>query len=371
MQMKTEISKIIEAGLDKNTEKVRTYANHLSEKLMNSGEEKFAEKIKDIINNKAIHPVHLDEFMSKPTDKDSKIAMVEVLLETEKKEIIFDKLTQGKVDEYISFLTKKDTLISMGVELPESLLLYGPPGCGKTSVAEYIAHRSNLPLVTARLDGIISSMLGSTAKNIGRIFEYAEKRPCILFLDEFDAIAKARNDSHEVGELKRVVNSLLQNIDAFNKNSILIAATNHADLLDPAVWRRFSNTIEIPLPEKEEIIKLLKVYLTPMENSFLNDANKINIIAENLSETSPSFINTICFSSIKRAVIRNEMTLSFSTIMYQIYVSKNMKPKLEDLVYFLNTNGVSQANIANELNISIRIVKKMLNLIKEGELNER
>lgn len=371
MQMKTEISKIIEAGLEKNPEKVRSYANLLSEKLMASGEEKFGEKIRSIINNKAVHPVYLDEFMSKPADKESKIAMVEVLLETEKKEMIFDKSTQDKVDEYISFLTKKDKLISMGIDLPESLLLYGPPGCGKTSVAEYISYRSNLPLVTAKLDGIISSMLGSTAKNIGRIFEYAEKRPCILFLDEFDAIAKARNDSQEVGELKRVVNSLLQNIDSFNKNSILIAATNHSELLDPAVWRRFSNTIEIPLPEKENIIKLLKVYLAPMENSFLNDANKLNIIAENLNGTSPSFINTLCFSSIKRAVIKEEKLLSFSTFMYQIYVSKNMKPKSEDLVYFLNTNGVSQANIATELNLSMRIVKKMLNSFKEGDLDER
>lgn len=370
MQMKTEISKIIEAGLQRNPEKVKSYATLMVEKLKEEGEEKYAEKISNMIKNMTVHPVYLDEFMSKPLDKESKLDMVEVKVETEEKEMVFNKLTQDKIDEYIKFLTKKDKLLSLGIDLPESLLLYGPPGCGKTSIAEYIAHKSNLPLVTARLDGVISSMLGSTAKNIGKVFEYAEKRPCILFLDEFDAIAKARNDSNEVGELKRVVNSLLQNIDSFNKNSVLIAATNHPALLDDAVWRRFTNTIEVPIPEKEEITGLLKIYLKPIENNFLKDSKKIEIITNNLVGYSPSFVHTVCFSSIKRSVIREEDVLNFSTFMYQLYVSKNMKSNTEDLVLFLNNNGVSQLQIASELGISTRRIKNIIHS-KEGATVER
>lgn len=366
MQMKTEITKIIEAGLQRDTEKVKSYANLLSDKLSKEGEEKLAEKIRTLIKNKSVHPVYLDEFMSKPADKESKLDMVDVLVETEAKEMIFNKLTQDKVDEYINFLTKKDKLLEIGIDLPESLLLYGPPGCGKTSIAEYIANKSNLPLVTAKLDGLISSMLGSTAKNIGKIFDYAEKRPCILFLDEFDAIAKARNDSHEVGELKRVVNSLLQNIDKFNKNSVLIAATNHPELLDQAIWRRFSNTIEIPLPEKNEIISLLEVYLKPLENYLLTDPRKVEIISNNLLGESPSFINTLCYNAIKRAVLREEKILSFSTFMYQLYVSKNMHSNVESLVLFLNSNGVVQLQIASEVGISIRQVRNIISKNKEG-----
>lgn len=113
--------------------------------------------------------------------------------------------------------------------------MYSPPGCGKTSAARYLASELKLPLITAWHDTLISSLLGNTAKNIHHIFEYAKKQPCILFLDEFDAIAKARDDAHEMGELKRVVNSLLQNIDDFLQEGILIAATNHAKMLDTAV----------------------------------------------------------------------------------------------------------------------------------------
>ena len=122
-----------------------------------------------------------------------------------------------------------------------------------TSAAKYIAAKMNLPLVAARLDTLISSLLGNTAKNIHKIFEFAKRQPCVLFLDEFDAIAKARDDQHELGELKRVVNSLLQNIDEYCQDGILIAATNHHELLDSAIWRRFQTVIEMPRPGVEEI----------------------------------------------------------------------------------------------------------------------
>ena len=97
-------------------------------------------------------------------------------------------------------------------------MLYGVPGCGKSTVAKYIAQQIGLPLVIARLDALVSSLLGSTSKNIRKVFDFADSRPCILFLDEFDAIAKARDDQHELGELKRVINSLLQNIDSLSSH---------------------------------------------------------------------------------------------------------------------------------------------------------
>jgi len=100
----------------------------------------------------------------------------------------------------------------------------------------------------ARLDGLISSYLGSTAKNIRALFDFAAKTPCVLFLDEFDAIAKVRSDAQEMGELKRVVNSFLQNLDTLGRQSIVLAATNHETLLDAAVWRRFTYRLALTLP---------------------------------------------------------------------------------------------------------------------------
>jgi SpoVK/Ycf46/Vps4 family AAA+-type ATPase len=129
------------------------------------------------------------------------------------------------------------------------MLIYGPPGCGKTQLAKYISSETSLPLITARADSLISSYLGSTAKNIRQLFVHAMSRPCVLFLDEFDSIAKMRDDNYELGELKRVVISLLQNIDAMGKDHVLIAATNHEHLLDPAIWRRFAYRIKLSEPD--------------------------------------------------------------------------------------------------------------------------
>jgi len=147
-----------------------------------------------------------------------------------------------------------------GIKAGTNLLLYGPPGSGKSHLAMYIAHKLGLTLYLARLDGLISSFLGSTAKNIRAVFEFASRMPCVLLLDEFDAIAKLRDDQQELGELKRVVNSFIQSIDTLGNQVILIAATNHEQLLDPAVWRRFQYLLRIDLPEEEQREALWKLF---------------------------------------------------------------------------------------------------------------
>ena len=134
--------------------------------------------------------------------------------------------------------------------------------------------------MVARLDGIVSSLLGSTAKNIRKIFDYASSIPCILFLDEFDAIAKARDDQHELGELKRVINSLLQNIDAMPSDHVLIAATNHAELLDNAIWRRFVQTVEIGLPEQTEIEEMIDIFSEPFTSELTTDPSRRKAFAK-------------------------------------------------------------------------------------------
>ncbi|MCI4058988.1 ATP-binding protein [Bacillus cereus] len=361
--MRTEILKIIEGGLERNAEKVKSYAKLISEKLIDQGEEKFANRIISLIESKSenAHPVYLDEFMKKPVDNDSRLDMVEVTLSSElKDDIILPEFTKIKVDNYIDSLKAKDKFLKVGIDLPESLLLYGPPGCGKTSIAHYISQKTDLPLVTAKLDGLISSLLGSTAKNIRKIFEYAQERPCILFLDEFDAIAKARDDGHEVGELKRVVNSLLQNIDKFNSNNILIAATNHEKLLDPAVWRRFSNIIEVPKPSKVEIELLLNNNLKVINNNFLKDRKKIEVITDLLLGFSPAEIKSLCINSIKQSILKEEESVSYATFLYQLYLSIGTYNSQDDIVTFLNKCGVSQLGIAKNMEISLRQVRNIL-----------
>ena len=138
---------------------------------------------------------------------------------------------------------KVDALRAMGVEPSRSCLLYGPPGTGKTLTALMLARRLGLPVVNARIDGLVSSFLGTTARNIANLFDFANRYRCVLLLDEFDALAKMKDDPHELGEIKRVVNTLLQNLDARKGIGLTIAITNHEGLLDTAVWRRFENHI--------------------------------------------------------------------------------------------------------------------------------
>lgn len=147
----------------------------------------------------------------------------------------------------------------------KSCLIYGAPGTGKTHLALWMAQQMDIPVVLARLDGLMSSFLGTTSRNIGNLFSFASKYKCILLLDEFDAIAKLRNDPQEVGEIKRVVNTLLQNLDARRDSGITIGITNHESLLDPAIWRRFDVQIEIPRPSHPVLSNIIEKFLSPLE----------------------------------------------------------------------------------------------------------
>lgn len=124
----------------------------------------------------------------------------------------------------------------------------GEPGNGKTSLAEGIAHALAVPLVVARYDGLIASYLGETSSRLAKLFDYVRTRACVLFFDEFDTVGKERGDAHETGEIKRVVSSLLLQIDSLPSHVVVVTATNHPELLDRAVWRRFQLRLELPPP---------------------------------------------------------------------------------------------------------------------------
>lgn len=158
-----------------------------------------------------------------------------------------------------------DELSKIHAQPSRSCLIYGEPGTGKTHLALWIAKQINMPVVLARLDGLMSSFLGTSSRNIGNLFAFASKYKCVLLLDEFDAIAKLRDDPHEVGEIKRVVNTLLQNLDLRGKIGFTIGITNHEGLLDPAIWRRFDTQIHIPKPSKEIIPTLIQRFMQPVE----------------------------------------------------------------------------------------------------------
>jgi DNA replication protein DnaC len=250
----SELLRIVSGALRLDVLKVRNYVEFLAAKLDQAGESQTAKRLRALLQE-TDHQLHAVTLTTKalPVDGETRFPLLEQVSTTEQEPAIVLKQQQGDlVKEFLSVCRSLAQLEAHGLITPTTLLLYGPPGCGKSRLARQIARELGMPLFQARLDGLISSFLGSTSKNIRAIFDFAARTPCVLFLDEFDAIAKLRDDKQELGELKRVVNSFLQNLDVLGTQTVLIAATNHHQLLDPAVWRRFSYSLELSWPGAEE-----------------------------------------------------------------------------------------------------------------------
>ncbi|MDU7142459.1 MAG: ATP-binding protein [Anaerococcus vaginalis] len=345
--MYTEISKIIEGALSGDKEKVFNYSKILAKNLEVDGDFALSRKINNILSKKRGGMVSLDSISSKPVDGESRMDMVDVCypnIDIDK--LILNNEMNKEIIEFIKSYQNRDKLLKAGIDEPCTLLLYGPPGCGKTTIAQYISMETGLPLITARLDGMISSLLGSTAKNIRKIFDFASRQECILFLDEFDVIAKIRDDKNETGELKRVVNSLIQNIDVFSKDSIIIAATNHHELLDPAIWRRFNRVLSLNKPSECEIKGLIDIFINDSKFKFDITDKKIENIATLLIGLSHSDINTIINNSMRSAVIneRNEITLF--DILREAFLFKNHMINDEtEFIEFLIKGGMTHREL--------------------------
>ena len=180
-------------------------------------------------------------------------------------------------------------------------MFFGPPGCGKTLAAEVLANALSLPLVLVRLDSLISSFLGETAANLRKIFDYIEKHPVVALFDEFDALTKDRGDSADHGELKRSVNAVLQMLDGYRGQSILIATTNYDSLLDPAVWRRFDETILFDLPNTEQVKRLLSLKLSGVRRNFEPTDTKLATLFKGMSHAD---IERVIRRAIKEMILQ-------------------------------------------------------------------
>lgn len=202
-----------------------------------------------------------------PVNKETSIPVAEIkfLHDLPSEAPLFNKTAMGGIIAVLEESTHAEKIAAVGVDPIGSCLFYGAPGTGKTHLALWMARRLELPVVTARLDGLVSSFLGTTSRNIGTLFNFANRYRCLLLLDEFDAIAKFRDDPQEIGEIKRVVNTLLQSLDARKGIGFTIGITNHEGLLDPAVWRRFDTQIEMPRPSADVMGQIIRRQLPPVD----------------------------------------------------------------------------------------------------------
>lgn len=204
-----------------------------------------------------------------PADKDRGVDLITIRQPTrELADLVVSTDIRGAIDQILLEHNRQDALQTYGLEPARKLLFYGPPGCGKTLAAEVVAMELNLPLAIVRLDAVISSYLGETAANLRKVFDFVATQPVVALFDEFDALAKERADGGEHGELRRVVNAVLQMIDEYRGKSLLIAATNHDGLLDSAIWRRFDETVKFSHPDVAQIRRLLQSKLRGVRRNF-------------------------------------------------------------------------------------------------------
>ena len=237
-----------------------------------------------------------------PVDQESRwdLLRIEQAPHVDPAPVLAGKVAQ-QVEQVIRERQHASTLQEAGLEPSRTILFTGMPGVGKTLTAHWIAERLNKPLFTLDLASVMSSLLGKTGTNLRSVLEYAKSNDCVLLLDEFDAVAKRRNDDSEVGELKRLVTVILQEIDRWPADRLLIAATNHGELLDPAVWRRFDIVVEFPLPTTADLQELLKRELGNTLNSAWSNA--LSVV---LSGWSFSDVVRVLRSARRQAVLLNE-----------------------------------------------------------------
>ena len=269
MEVKEEtidkLVQIIKFGASGDAEKVRIQTMRLIRSLSQDGHP-LARELKDTVFSQLDNTSHSAPIrkvkpsgISHPPPTDSE-THAELLRIDDPAKLSHPFIASKDICEQLNGLVherkQKKKLDALGLSPTRTVLFVGAPGVGKTMAAKKIAADLKLPLLTLDLATVISSLLGKTGNNLKAALDFARSRPCVLLLDEIDAIAKRRDDAADIGELKRLVTVILQELDLWPESNLLIAATNHADLLDPAVERRFEQVISFSAPSKEELKKL-------------------------------------------------------------------------------------------------------------------
>jgi ATP-dependent Zn protease len=289
---------LTDAALAADYTRVRRAANSVARGLEEDGAVDQAKKLRALVRKRGV-PLRASGYMeSLPVDAKSRLPLVEEQ-PWPSNAIFLGEHEQRIFNDFLSDVENIDRLNSKGLASRLGLMLSGPPGTGKTLLAGHIAARLGRPFYVVRLDSVISSLLGDTAKNIRTVFEFVPSRNAVLFLDEMDAVAKLRDDRHELGELKRVVNTVIQGLDMLDAHAVVVGATNHPHLLDPAIWRRFPYKIELGNPPQEVRADLWRYFLFEDKD----DDGFSDLFAAISSGLSGADIETIALTARRHALL--------------------------------------------------------------------
>ena len=370
---KTVISELINAAMSADYTAVRRFGRDIARQLASQGDLEGAKWIQSILRKRGV-PLQASGYAEAlPRDSSSRLPLIEEgqPLTTP---VMLNGESSATVAEFINDAKHIHLLSERGVSSRLGLLLYGPPGTGKSLIAGHVASLLDRPFYVARLDSLISSRLGETAKNIRSIFDYVPSKRAVLFLDEMDAIAKVRDDRHELGELKRVVNTVLQGLDSLTDDIITIAATNHPHLLDPAIWRRFPYKAEIGLPDADVRESLWLHFLYQDDETRRNEATLLAKVSDGLNGAD---IENIGLAARRRAILSGEEQLLIKILLavsksnsssVTLISSDDPDTQAKKMVSILlrEKGGISQAEIARIVGVSRQMMSRYLKEAKNG-----
>jgi AAA+ superfamily predicted ATPase len=293
-----------------------------------------ANELKDIIDDadnrvNVVRDVDYNKSYKKnipiPRDNEKGFPLLEIKeYELDWSDLIVSAETKNQLQSIEKGFWNKEIFGTYGIKPKQKILFYGVPGTGKTLTAKILSSVLGLPLVYVRFDAIVSSYLGETATNLKKIFDFIERGHWIVLLDEFDVVGKQRDDQYEHGEIKRVVNNFMQMLDSYNGESLIIAATNHEQLLDPGLWRRFDDIIHFQLPNEDEREKLFHYYFKTIKKKEIDYQS----LSKKGNGLSPADISQVVSECIRQMIIENKNEIN-TTLINRVIESYQKRKELE------------------------------------------
>jgi SpoVK/Ycf46/Vps4 family AAA+-type ATPase len=369
---KSILLKLFEASLAADYTAVRRIGGMVARQLAEGDDADSAKSLQALLRKRGV-PLQASGYVEAiPRDAGSRLPLVEEMPWPTSPLFIGGGAVQA-IEQFIEDAANIALLAENGISSRLGILLYGAPGTGKSLLAGHIAARLERPFYVLRLDSVISSRLGETSKNIRGMFDFIPTKQAVLFLDEMDAIAKLRDDKHELGELKRVVNTVLQGLDSLTDDVIVIGATNHPHLLDPAIWRRFPYKAELHAPDLDVRTAMWRHFLFQDRDD--NDASAL--LAKLSAKMTGAEIENFAHAARRRAVI-SKIDLSLPHILLAIASSADGTPTLPDnrplsaderklLAHLLAESAdMPQTEIAKTLGVSRQMIHRYLRGTDDG-----
>lgn len=290
-----------------------------------------ANELLRILNNGVVaaSPELWGPIQTPPRDKEKNSPLLEVKRPDRYfREMVLDPEIKQLLLRVMREFREWEVLEANGLKPSHKILFCGPPGCGKTATAEAIACELGLPLVYIRFDSVVSSLLGETASNLRKVFEYIRQDTWVVLFDEFDAIGRSRDDITEHGEIKRVVNSFLQMLDNFDGRSLVVAATNFEQVLDPALWRRFDDIMRFECPTAAQIEELMEKRLRFVRNPKVS----VKSYVKQLTGSSFGDVERVATDILKTCALEGRTRLRVEDVESAVESQTLRKQILEDSV---------------------------------------